>query len=93
MAWLRLRHVLLIVPLFGVGPVLAQPAPSESEQFQARIEAVAAALAGNPHLKKVSDQKRQQLTEFIVGNMLFVLMHETGHALELWAKVGDGMKG
>jgi hypothetical protein len=81
MGWLRLRYVLLTVLLFGSEPVLAQPAPSGSEQFQARIDEAARALASHPRLKGVSDQKRQQLTEFVAGNMLFVLLHETSHAL------------
>jgi hypothetical protein len=81
MAWLRLRHVLLTVVLFGYEPVFAQSMSSDSAQFQARIDEVARGLASQPRLKKVSDQKRQQLAEFVVGNMLFALLHETGHAL------------
>jgi hypothetical protein len=77
----RLTLALVIVLLFGWEPVLAQPALSESEQFQARLDEAARALGSNPRLKKVSEQKRQQLTEFVVGNMLFTLLHETGHAL------------
>jgi hypothetical protein len=88
MAWLRLRHALLAVVVFGWEPVLVQPALSESQQFQAesqqfqaRLEEAARALGSNPRLKKVSDQKRRQLTDFVVGNMLFTLLHETAHAL------------
>ncbi len=77
----RLTLALVIVLLFGWEPVLAQSASSGSAQFQAQIDEVARGLAGHPRLKNVSDQKRQQLAEFVVGNMLFVLLHETGHAL------------
>src|SRR5262249_38750744 len=58
-----------------------QSAPSESVQFQARIEEAAKALASYPPLKNVSDQKRQQLTEFVVANTLFAFVHEIGHAV------------
>src|SRR5262249_51041067 len=34
-----------------------------------------------PKLKNVPEQKRQQLTEFVVGNVLFALVHEMGHGL------------
>jgi len=71
----RLTLALIIFLLFGWEPVLAQSASSDSAQFQARIDEVARGLAGHPRLKNVSDQKRQQLAEFVVGNMLFVLMH------------------
>src|SRR5262249_35713434 len=81
MTWLRLRHVLLAVLLFGCEPVLAQSASSGSAQFQVRIDEVARGLASQPRFKKISDQKRQQLAEFVAGNMLFALLHETGHAL------------
>jgi hypothetical protein len=86
MTWLRVRHVLLAVLVFGWEPVLAQPALSqspqfqaESQQFQARLEEAARALGSNPRLKKVSEEKRRQLTEFVVGNMLFTTLHETAH--------------
>ena len=93
-AWL-LRCVLLAVLVLGWEPVRAQSAPSESAQFQARteeaakalasfqarIEEAAKALASYPPLKNVSDQKRQQLTEFVVANMLFAFVHEMTHAV------------
>ena len=61
-----------------------QPAPltaqSASEQFQAGVKEAARALANNPKLKKLSDQKREDLVTFVAGNMLFVMLHELGHA-------------
>ncbi len=33
-----------------------------------------------PRLKNISQQKRETLVEFVMGNMLFVLLHELGHA-------------
>jgi hypothetical protein len=49
--------------------------------FQARIDAAALALRdSDPKLKQVSSQRAQAMAEFIVGNMMFVLLHETAHA-------------
>ena len=48
--------------------------------MQAAIREVARVLQNNPRLKKVSQQKRESLVEFVMGNMLFVLLHELGHA-------------
>jgi hypothetical protein len=72
---------LLCVLLVGAGPTFAQSAPPESEQFQARVDEVARSLASNPRLKNLTQQQRRDLTEFVVGNMLFVLLHEMGHTL------------
>jgi hypothetical protein len=49
--------------------------------FQAKIDAAALALRdSDPKYKKLSPKRAQAMVEFIVGNMLFVLMHETAHA-------------
>jgi hypothetical protein len=77
----------------GTGPVLSQPAPSQSpappeaaykaqaEGFQARINAAALALRdSNPQFKSLSPKYVQALAEFVTGNMLFVLLHEMAHA-------------
>jgi hypothetical protein len=49
--------------------------------FQAKIDAAALMLRdGDPKLKQYSPKRMQAVAEFVVGNMLFVLMHETGHA-------------
>jgi Putative metallopeptidase len=49
--------------------------------FQAKIDAAALALReSDPKLKQYSPKRMQAITEFVVGNMLFVLSHETAHA-------------
>ncbi len=53
---------------------------AESEKFQARIDATARALHDNPRFKSASPKYLQGLAEFVAGNMLFVLLHELGHA-------------
>jgi hypothetical protein len=84
--WYRLLALLLI----GAGPTLAQPdnpvpteelsAQAASALFQTRISAVARMLQNNPRLKRLSAQQRENLVEFVTGNMLFVLLHELAHA-------------
>jgi hypothetical protein len=83
----RLMHTLLVVLLFGSESVVAQPASSElqqlraeAEQLQARVEEAARALEDEPRLKRLTRQQMRELTEFVAGNMLFVLLHEMGHA-------------
>ena len=88
MTCFRFRHVLPALVLLGATSVLAQPAPSasgqsqaESQQFKARVDEAARALGSESRLKKVSEQKRQQMSEFVIGNMLFTLLHESAHGL------------
>ncbi len=79
--------------LLGAGSAVAQtsltdPAQAEqakqmqavSEQFQARVDEAARALEKEPRLQKLTHQQRKDLVEFVVGNMLFALLHELGHA-------------
>jgi hypothetical protein len=91
--WLFLRLVPLCLLVFAMEPLLAQPAPSqstapagaaqpaESGGFQDRIDAAVLALrASDPKLKDPPKPYVQGLAEFVSGNMLFVLLHELGHA-------------
>jgi Putative metallopeptidase len=75
----------------GAGPGFAQPAPSqpptppesvhqsESEKFQARIDAAVLALRNKPRYKNVPSEVLRRTVNFVAGNMLFVLLHELGH--------------
>jgi hypothetical protein len=63
--------------LLGCGPALGQPAPSGS--FQERIKEVARALQNRPAFKDLSEQERIDRVEFVVGNTVFILLHELGH--------------
>jgi Putative metallopeptidase len=81
-----------LAQLSGVepSPRSAEPgAPAEPSEaayrgtggFQAKIDAAALALReSDPTLKQYSPKRMQAITEFVVGNMLFVLSHETAHA-------------
>lgn len=53
---------------------------ARSEQFQARVDQAARDLDKEPRLQKIAQQQRKDLVEFVIGNMLFALLHEMGHA-------------
>ncbi len=73
------RTIVAAFLLFGAGPTHAQTPPSEPGHFQERIDEVARSLQNNPRLKKLSQQEREKLVEFVTGNMLFALLHELAH--------------
>jgi hypothetical protein len=69
----------------GPGSSAEAPPPEAAYRgtggFQAKIDVAALALRdSDPKLKQLSPKRAQAMAEFIVGNMLFVMMHETGHA-------------
>jgi Putative metallopeptidase len=69
----------LVAFVFSGGATLAQTAPSSSAPIQERINEVARALQSKPRLQRLSEKQRETLVNFIVGNMLFVMLHELGH--------------
>jgi hypothetical protein len=80
--------VLLFVLLCLSDEVFAQPSASppvklpELSAFQAKVDAAALALREtDPRFKSLSPVAAQSLVEFVSGNMLFVLLHELGHAV------------
>jgi hypothetical protein len=54
---------------------------ARAEQFQARVEQASRDLENNPELRNLWQEQRKELFEFTVGNTLFALVHELGHAL------------
>jgi hypothetical protein len=72
-----------IALLCGAGPALTQAAaqagPSEPSPFQAKVDELARELRNEPRLKDFTEQQRIERVEFVVGNTLFVLLHELGH--------------
>jgi Putative metallopeptidase len=83
------RPIYCLVLLFTLStivnapPANAQPAPSQSASaFQSRIDAAALALRnGDSRFKDSSPESVQRLVEFVSGNLLFVVLHELGHAV------------
>jgi hypothetical protein len=80
--------LLLFVLLCFGDRALAQPVPSQAatspelSAFQSRVDAAVLALReSDPRFKNLSRESAQGLVEFVSGNMLFVLLHELGHAV------------
>ena len=55
--------------------------PASSHALEGRSAEAARMLAGRPRLKGISQAQREKHVEFVVGNLLFVLGHEAGHAV------------
>jgi Putative metallopeptidase len=80
----------LCMLLMGCGTAAGQSAQSGSplsrtsaeeaaRAYQTRIEDVARALRNEPRLKNLSQQQLIDRVEFVLGNTLFILLHEMGH--------------
>ena len=84
---MKLRLFLRCLFVIVAPCLLGLPAPPASAQaslrladFQEKVDDAAEALAGNPRFKGLSAERRRQIVEFVSGNMMFVLLHELGHA-------------
>jgi len=75
----RFAAVLPMVTLSG-GLLWAGP-PADDPDCEARLEAAVEAISTHPRVRGWSREKLKSTTEFAVGNMLFVLLHEAGHGL------------
>jgi Putative metallopeptidase len=82
--WWSLRPwpVLLLLPLvfIGLAEAWAQPTSADFERFRTRIDEAVRGLGNDSRLKRIPPNRREELAEFVAGNMLFVLLHEFGHA-------------
>jgi hypothetical protein len=80
---------LLTALLAGSGAAFGQAGPSAAPRLQTsqelartsqeRVAAVAKSLQSHPALKDLTDQQRIERVEFVLGNTLFILLHELGH--------------
>jgi Putative metallopeptidase len=79
---LQRTHIplLLLALVFAARPASAQPAPAQPATAQERVDALTQALAKNPKFKKLSPKYLQAVAEFVIGNTLFVMLHELSHA-------------
>ena len=55
--------------------------PLSKHELERRVAEAARTLAGRPRLKGMSQAQREKHVQFVVGNLLFVLGHEIGHAV------------
>jgi Putative metallopeptidase len=78
------RHlaVAMTVAALLVNAPMASAQPSEAQsRIRTGIDEAVQALDTSPRLKKLSPQAKKALVEFVLGNTLFVMAHEMGHAL------------
>jgi hypothetical protein len=55
--------------------------PDVKARIASGIDEAVKALDTVPRLKKLAPQTKREMVEFVIGNTLFVLAHEMGHAL------------
>ena len=86
--FLRLRHGLLVLPFVFIGFIgliglagspWAQPRPIQFDLFRSRIQDAVRTFGNHPRFKDIPPERRQEIAEFVSGNMLFVLLHELAH--------------
>jgi hypothetical protein len=76
-----LLSALLVFPGSNA-PLFAQAVPPIAASFAERIAETVRALAeSEPRFKRLPPQKRKEMIEFVIGNMLFVSAHELGHGV------------
>jgi Putative metallopeptidase len=77
----RLLSCAVVITLLLAGPAFAQSTSSEVRQFQARAKEIAGALQSVSKAERQALLQRDNAVEFIIGNMLFVALHEAGHII------------
>jgi hypothetical protein len=72
----------LCLAFLAAAPASAQTAAPRTPQAKpGMMEEAAKDVSGHARLKNATHQKMMDTVAFVAGNMLFVLLHETGHAL------------
>jgi Putative metallopeptidase len=71
-AWLP---AVLLVPLF------AAPAIAQQDAFQGKLDTAVSALDRYPRFRGLTPEHRELIAEFMVGNTLFIALHELSHAV------------
>jgi len=71
----------LCLTMLAAAPATAQTRALQTQQPNPGMEEAAKDMSGHARLKNAAHQKIMDTVSFIAGNMLFVLLHETGHAL------------
>src|SRR5262245_42517911 len=67
--------------LSGVTPLSAQTQPSSTTTSEQQISKVAADMQAWPRLQNLSPDQRRETVIFVLGNMLYGVFHEMGHAV------------
>jgi hypothetical protein len=72
---------MLLLLLIGAMPANGQKASPEPQRARARMENAVREMGADKRMKKMSEEQQWDMVEFVTGNMLFVALHELGHAL------------
>jgi hypothetical protein len=73
--------VLLLSLTSGSPSVLAQEFPTEIQKYERRLAEAVDRLVDVPVFKRFAPKERKEVVEFVLGNTLFALLHELGHAM------------
>jgi hypothetical protein len=76
----RLAAVAFCLALLAAVPAAAQT-PATQPTMSSGMEQAVNDMSGHARLKGAPHQKTVDTVAFVAGNMLFVMLHETGHAL------------
>ena len=77
----RLTGAMAVAALTINVPMATAQLTQQQSQILSGIDKAVEAIDKSPRMKTMSPQAKRQLVEFIVGNTLFVMAHEMGHAL------------
>jgi hypothetical protein len=84
LAW-RVHPATLALPLlilFAAPSAMAQPSPANRSELEKRVMDIATMFQNDPRYNRgKTPQQIKDGVEFVTGNVLFVLGHETAHAL------------
>ena len=72
---------ILLTLMLSRSIAFASERPRTPSVLQGRIDAAADMLKGDPRLHDLSEAQRRKTIQFVMGNLLFVLLHEMGHVL------------
>ena len=79
---LVLAALALLLIAFGAAPAAAQPSAKSREELEQRVLDIVKMFEKDPRYNKgKTPQQIKDSVEFVTGNVLFVLGHETAHAL------------
>ncbi len=78
---MMLRPIVLASIILALAPSASPGSAVAQDLDRPRLGAVAQALAdASPSVRRLDPRQREEVTAFVVGNALFVLAHELGHA-------------
>ena len=81
---MRRSTFLSLILMLGADAAFAQtdrPLHPAFSSFQGKIEGAVRPLESEPRFRPLSPADRLAMLEFVVGNMLFTVTHEIGHAV------------